>query len=128
MIRIVIGLLLIVVAAPGRGEADVVRRQSVPEVLWGTWAPAVESCDAENQSRFTVDAKSYVSSTLTCKVDWVAETAGGQGSAYAARLICSKTKDGGGEFPSNVVMVPKDRQQILAGSDLNNLKVHQRCP
>jgi hypothetical protein len=34
MRQIALGLLTIGVAAPERGEADVVRRQGVPEALW----------------------------------------------------------------------------------------------
>ncbi len=63
-----------------------------------------------------------------CNVEWVSETAGGQGTNYSARLRCSGTAENARQTISNLVLVPKGANQILVGADFKSLKTYQRCP
>jgi hypothetical protein len=126
--RATASLPFIVVLLSQAADADVVRRQAVPESLWGTWAPSAEICEQTDKSVFVLSAKTYVGSEMNCAVDWVSQTAGTRGSIYSVRLQCSGTAAGAARTPSNLVILPKAADQISAGSGFDSLKVYQRCP
>jgi hypothetical protein len=65
--------------------ADSVRHVTVPERLWGTWAPSADLC-SDNKSTFVVSAKGYVTSQANCAIQWVTETAGADGPIYSAHM------------------------------------------
>jgi len=54
--------------------ADVKRHKSIPEPVWGSWAPSVEACNKDEKSIIALAAKSYVSPEASCTIDWVSET------------------------------------------------------
>ena len=108
--------------------ADVKRHKSIPESLWGSWAPSAEACGKADKFVIVVAAKSYVSPEANCSVDWVAETPGARGAIYSAHLQCSSAAQGNRKTISNVILLPKDSSQISVGADFNSLKTYQRCP
>jgi hypothetical protein len=54
-------------------SANVKRHSSIPESLWGSWAPIAETCEKASDSIIALAAKSYISSETTCTIDWVSE-------------------------------------------------------
>src|SRR6476620_694383 len=107
--------------------ADIVRHSGIPNALWGTWAVNAEACQQDSKSSITLSEKAYGNSDLQCIVDWVSEMPSGQGPVYSARLLCSPTKGSGEKTPSNVVLLSKANNQLSIGTDIYNLKIHQRC-
>src|SRR5262249_3788819 len=94
-------------------RADGGRHASGPESLRGTGAPSSEACDNQvDKSVFVLSAKSYVSSETNCAVDWVSETAGARGPIYSAHLQCANAGQQGRPITSNLVILPKDIDQI----------------
>ena len=69
----------------GAALADV-RHASVPEWLWGTWAPSAELC-RDDKSIIVMSEKSYMTSQANCTVQWLTETAAADGPIYSA--ICA---------------------------------------
>jgi hypothetical protein len=66
-----------------------VRLSAIPEAYWGTWVPAAEICQDANKSAIVLSAKAYVTSAVSCAVDYVAETSSPRGPIYSARLQCT---------------------------------------
>jgi hypothetical protein len=82
----------------GSALADTVRHPSVPERLWGTWAPTAELC-RDDKSVIIVSAKGYVTAQASCMVQWVIATAGAGGAnllrPYALlEPLHARTEDG----------------------------------
>src|SRR5262249_24880766 len=71
----------------GAALADV-RHVSVPEWLWGTWAPSAELC-RDDKSIIVMSEKSYMTSQANCTVQWLTETAAADGPIYSAHMRCS---------------------------------------
>jgi hypothetical protein len=109
-------------------SANVKRHSSIPESLWGSWAPIAETCEKASDSIIALAAKSYISSETTCTIDWVSETAGARGATYSAHLQCSSTAAPARKTVSNVVLRPTDTNQLSLGPDFSSLKTYQRCP
>jgi hypothetical protein len=107
--------------------ADVKRHKSIPESLWGSWAPSPDGCKNADESVIVLSAQTYVSSEANCTVAWVSETPGGRGPIYSAHLQCSKPEEGARKTQSDVIFVPKGINQISIGSHFSNLKDYQRC-
>ena len=80
--RIIIAFASVLLS--GAALADSVRHLSVPERLWGTWAPRADLC-SDSKSTFVVSAKGYVTSQANCAIQWVTETAGADGPIYPSR-------------------------------------------
>jgi len=107
--------------------ADVVRHSGVPEHFWGKWAPSADLC-RDDKSAVVVSEKGYVTARESCKVQWVAETAGRNGPIYSAHLRCSSLTMPEQTTALNHIIVPQDGGQLSAGPDFNELKPYQRCP
>ena len=84
-------LALCAVLSPQVAVSYGVRLSAIPEAYWGTWVPAAEICQDANKSAIVLSAKAYVTSTVRCAVEYVAETASPKGPIYSARLQCSNT-------------------------------------
>ena len=122
------GLLAVVAVFVSHAAlADVKRHKSIPAPLWGSWAPSAEACNKTDKSVIALSAKSYVSSEVNCSVDWVSETPGARGSIYSAHLQCSGTAERAQKTFSNIVLLPKDANQLSIGADFSSLKIYQRC-
>jgi hypothetical protein len=123
------GLLAIVVLFVSHtATADVKRQKSIPESIWGSWAPSVEDCNKAEKSIITLAAKSYVSSEASCTIDWVSETPGTRGAIYSAHLQCSGAAEGPQKTVLDLVLWPKDVNEISVGADFSSLKTYLRCP
>jgi hypothetical protein len=123
--RIIIALAAALLSGPAL--ADSVRHLSVPERLWGPWAPSAELC-RDDKAVVVVSAKGYVSSRGSCAVQWVTETAGGRGPIYSAHMRCSSPAPAEETTEENLVIVPKDDGQLSVGPNFQDLKSYQQCP
>lgn len=121
--------LVIVMAMFGShaAVADVKRHKSIPESVWGSWAPNPEGCKASANSVIVLSAKTYTSAGTNCRVAWVSKTAGPRGSFYSAHLLCSKPDEKAPNTQSDVNFISKDKNQISVGSMFDDLKDYQRC-
>ena len=104
-----------------------VRLSAIPEAYWGTWVPAPEICQDADKSAIVFSAKAYVTSTVSCAVEYVAETASPKGPIYSARLQCSNTAGQAPKKAANLIIRPRDTNQISIGLAFNRLKLYQRC-
>jgi hypothetical protein len=102
--------------------ADVKRHKSIPESIWGSWAPSPDDCKSPDKS-VVLSAKTYISPEANCTVAWVSKTAGARGSLYSAHLLCSKPKD----IQSDVIFLRQSTDRISIGSHFGDLKSYQRC-
>ena len=107
--------------------ADSVRHVTVPERLWGTWAPSADLC-SDNKSTFVVSAKGYVTSQANCAIQWVTETAGADGPIYSAHMRCASRAEPQETTEVNQIIVSNDRGQLSAGPDFKDLKSYRLCP
>ena len=120
-------LALCAVLAPQVAASYGVRLSAIPEAYWGTWVPAAEICQDANKSAIVLSAKAYVTSAVSCAVDYVAETPSPKGPIYSARLQCSNLA---GEAPKkvvNLIIRSGDTNQISMGQGFDSLKSYQRC-
>ena len=120
-------IVLVCLLLSGATLADSVRHQSVPERFWGTWATSTDLC-RDDKSVFVVSAKGYVTSQANCTIQWLTETAGGEGPIYSAHMRCSNSAAPEQMTEENRVIVPNDRGELSTGPDFRQLKVYQRCP
>ena len=90
---------LCVVLAPQIAASYGVRLSAIPEAYWGTWVPTAEICQDANKSGIVLWAKAYVTSAVSCAVNYVAETPSSKGPIYSARLQCSNKA---GQSPKKV--------------------------
>jgi hypothetical protein len=107
--------------------ADVKRHKSIPESVWGSWAPSADACKNADKSVIVLSAKTYTSSEANCSVAWVSKTAGSRGSLYSAHLLCSQPEKKSQKTQSNVIFLPQNINQISMGTDFGSLKQYQRC-
>jgi hypothetical protein len=104
-----------------------VRLSAIPEAYWGTWVPAAEICQDADKTAIVFSAKAYVTSTVSCAVEYVAETASPKGPIYSARLQCSNTAGRAPRKVANLIIRPRDTNQISIGPAFDSLKPYQRC-
>ena len=120
-------LALCAVLAPQVAVSYGVRLSAIPEAYWGTWVPAAEICQNTNKSAIVLSAKAYVTSTMRCAVEYVAETASPKGPIYSARLQCSSTAGWTLKKGANIIIRPRDTNQISIGPAFDSLKPYRRC-
>jgi hypothetical protein len=123
--RAIIALACVFLSSPSL--ADSVRRPSVPERFWGKWAPSADLC-RDDKSTVIVSGKGYVTAQESCEVQWVAETAGSNGSIYSAHMRCSSLAAPEQTTALTRIIVPNDSGQLSAGPDFKELKSYHRCP
>ena len=104
-----------------------VRLSAIPETYWGTWVPAAKICQDADKSAVVLSAKAYVTSAVRCAVEYVAETASPKGPIYSARLQCSNTAGRAPKKAANLIIRPRDTNQISIGPAFDSLKPYQRC-
>jgi hypothetical protein len=106
--------------------ADVVRHSVIPELYRGGWISGAETGRAGTLIVLSADA--YVGPGESCKVAWVSQTAGTQGSIYAAHLRCSQPgQETGNMTAANLIIWPKDADHIAIGAEFTSLKIFRRC-
>jgi len=118
---------LCAVLAPQVAASYGVRLSAIPEAYWGTWVPAVEICQDANKSAIVLSAKAYVTSAVSCAVDYVAETPSSKGPIYSARLQCSNKSGQAPKKVTNLIIRPGDTNQISLGPAFDSLEPYQRC-
>jgi hypothetical protein len=104
-----------------------VRLSAIPETYWGTWVPAAEVCQDANKSAIVLSAKAYVTSVVNCAVNYVAETPSPKGPIYSAQLQCSNIAGSAPKKVVNLIIRPRDTNQISMGPAFDSLKAYQRC-
>ena len=107
--------------------AHVKRLGSMPEQLWGSWAPGPDACKTGDKAIIVVAAKNYTSAQANCTVAWVSETPGARGPVYSARLQCAKPGGGAPKAASDVIFIPNDNNQVSIGPRFSEVKDFQRC-
>jgi len=104
-----------------------VRHPTIPETLWGSWAPDTDLCKNVDRSVVVLSATTYVSPEANCAVYWVAETAGPRGPIYSAHVQCAKRAGKAQKTISDLIISPRNANQILLGSEFGSLKIYQKC-
>ena len=89
--------------------------------------PAPEICQDADKSAIVFSAKAYATSTVSCAVEYVAETASPKGPIYSARLQCSNTAARAPKKVANLIIRPRDTNQISIGPAFDSLKPYRRC-
>ena len=117
---------LCAVLAPQVAASYGVGLSAIPEAYWGTWAPAVEVCQDADKSGIVLSAKAYVTSAVSCAIDYVAEPSS-KGPIYSARLQCSNKAGQSPKKVANLIIRPGDTNQISMGPAFDSLKPYQRC-
>jgi hypothetical protein len=120
-------IALVFALLSGSSLADTVRRPSVPERLWGRWAPSTGAC-RDDKAAIVLSAKAYATSEVSCAVQWVTETPGARGPVYSAQMQCSSPGMAERKTQSNLIFLSNDSGQLSVGPDFRNLKLYQRCP
>jgi hypothetical protein len=77
---------LCAVLAPQVAASYGVRLSAIPEAYWGTWVPTAEICQDADKSGIVLSAKAYVTSAVSCALDYVAETPSSKGP-YLLRAV-----------------------------------------
>jgi hypothetical protein len=106
--------------------AYVKRIASLPQSLWGVWAPDAEACNDADKLAIVLSAKSYKSSQVSCDFIDLSKTPGRNGPVYSARARCIQP---GQTNPatSNLILRPEGSNRISIGPDFATLKINQKC-
>ena len=106
--------------------AYVKRIASLPQSLWGVWAPNADACNDADRLAVVLSAKSYKSSQVSCDFIDLSKTPGPSGPVYSARARCVQT---GQTNPanSNLIFRPEGSNRISIGPDFKALKINQKC-
>jgi hypothetical protein len=124
-----IAAVLLPVAASMMSEpanAYVRRIASLPQPLWGVWAPNADACNDADKLAVVLSAKSYKSSQVSCDFIDLSKTPGPNGPVYSARARCIQP---GQTNPakSNLIFRPEGSNRISIGPDFKTLKINQKC-
>ena len=123
-----IAVVLMILLAPCAARADIKRHSGIPDAYLGTWTAADAACENPAKAAVVLSAKSYVSSSANCTVDFVSETASPRGAVYSVRLHCS---DPAGKAKAkstrNVIIRPDGADRISMGTSFDGLTSYQRC-
>jgi hypothetical protein len=93
--------------------ASDVRILQLPDSVIGTWAPSADDCSGSGRDAINISAKRHSTADATCEISWVTVTPSRDGPVYSARSICAKTKGGGGEPASYLVVTPRPDNKLL---------------
>jgi hypothetical protein len=125
-VRITALMTALAILTPGVATADVVRHSVIPEAYRGTWL-AGEGTEPAGPT-IVLSADAYIGPADDCRVGWVSQTAGAQGSIYAAHLQCSAPGKGtANKMVANLIIWPKDTDHIAIGPEFTHLKIFHRC-
>jgi hypothetical protein len=106
--------------------AYVKRIASLPESLWGVWAPNADACNDADKLAVVLSAKSYKSSQLSCDFIELSKTPGPKGPIYSARARCIQPGQTNPAI-SNLIFRPDGSDRISIGPDFKTLKTNQKC-
>jgi hypothetical protein len=106
--------------------AYVKRIASLPQSLWGVWAPNADACNDVDRLAVVLSAKSYKSSQMSCDFIEVSTTPGPNGPTYSARARCIQPGQTNPAI-SNLIFRPDGSNRISIGPDFKTLKTNQKC-
>src|SRR5262249_2234445 len=107
--------------------ADSVRHLTVPERLWGTWAPSADLC-RDSKSTFVVSEKGEKPPQASDNINGPHNPRGADGPIYSPHMGCSSRAEPPETTEENRVIVSNDRGELSAGPELKDLKRYQLCP
>jgi hypothetical protein len=111
---------------PEPAIALVKRIASLPQSLWGVWAPNADACNDADRLAVVLSAKSYKSSQLSCDFIHLSKTPGRNGPIYSARARCIQPGQTSAS-QSNLIFRPEGSDRISIGPDFKTLKINQKC-
>lgn len=121
-------LVLIAAFTPQIAAAQFVRQKAIPEAYWGTWARSNATRKNEDTSVIVLSAHTYVSSGISCTVNYVRTTPGPKGPTCSARLQCSNSvEQAEKKTAANLIIRPGDADQIFVGPEFASLTPYKRC-
>lgn len=106
--------------------AYVKRIASLPQSLWGVWAPNADACNDAERQAVALSARSYKSAQLSCDFIHVSTTPGPNGPIYSARARCTQPGQTNAA-QSNLIVRPEGSDRISIGPDFKTLKINQKC-
>jgi hypothetical protein len=121
--------LLALIAALSSRVADVreIRRDAIPEALWGTWASSTGVCKNGDNSPIVLSARSYAGPAGRCVIDYVTEVPGRGRAIYWALVRCPGSQPATKTI-ANLIIRPDNDGQISLGKTFESLAAHRRCP
>jgi hypothetical protein len=127
MARIISSLILVWALLLRSAVAHEVRHSTFPGGLVGTWAENAELCTAKDKSNILIEPANYGDASGSCKVYWVVETPGSQGTNYAAHAQCISASQPAKTQIVDIVIRPQGNDQAQMGRSFRDLKTYQRC-
>jgi hypothetical protein len=121
-------VLFVMAVLTAAAHADIVRRNTFPIVLLGTWAEKAEQCATKDKSNVLIDPANYGDGSGSCAVRWIAETAGARGTNYAVHALCTSASQPNKTQTVNIIIQPQSDGRAVMGRSFDNLKTYVRCP
>lgn len=123
MDRTIFAAICILACAPV-ATADIVRHSTVPADLQGKWATSAAACAGPAFQQIVL-APDRIGE---CPIDSVSEEPTSEGVLYSALLRCPNSAGQGVPSVKALMLMPKDRSQMSAGSAFGHLQSYQLCP
>jgi hypothetical protein len=122
-------LMLIAALSVQAATARELRRDTMPENFWGTWAPRTDACKEKDPAAILLSAKAYAGPAGSCAIDYVTEIPGRGGiPIYSARMRCPGSgAQAKKQTIANLIIRPEEGGQISAGPTFEKLVAHRRC-
>lgn len=113
-----------ILASAQAASADIVRHSTVPQALQGKWATSADGCagPASQQIILTPDKVGE------CPIDSVSEEPTSEGVLYSALMRCPNSAGAGAPNVKTLMLIPKGRGQMSAGSAFGQMQTYQLCP
>ena len=127
MARIISSLILVWALLLRSSVAHEVRHSTFPSGLVGTWAENAELCTAKDKSNILIEPANYDDASGSCKVYWIVETPGSEGTNYAVHAQCTSPSQSAETQIVDIVIRPQGTDQALMGRSFQDLKTYQRC-
>src|SRR5262249_44369026 len=102
-----------------------VRHLTVPEPLWGTWAPSADLC-RDSKATFVVSAKGTRRRKRAARFN--GSTAGADGPIYSAHMRCSSRPEPPETTDEDRVIVSNARGDFGAGPEVKHLRRYRLGP
>jgi len=127
MTRIISSLILVWALFSRSAVAHEVRHSTIPTGLLGAWAENAELCAAKDKSIILIEPATYGDASGSCKVYWIVETPGSEGTNYAVHAQCTSASQPAKTQIVNIVIRPQGNDQAKMGRSFQDLKTYQRC-
>ena len=124
--RAVLLAVIIALASPSASAREI-RRDAVPEPLWGTWAPGTDACKEKAALAIVLSKKAYAGPAGSCDIDYVTEIPARDGPIYSARMRCSGSGVTAKKVANLIIRPEEAGQAISAGPAFESLVAYRRC-